>query len=141
MKGAMKDFVSAPLTPRKSLLDRVEDALLPLINLVFLLLMFFIVAGQMQNRALPTLPGTAGDTGSDRPQADLVVVASGDWQVEGQTVTATNLARYLPDARSKPSLTVGADAGTSMKDLESLFSTLADAGYADVVLLTEPAGS
>jgi biopolymer transport protein ExbD len=137
----MKDFVSAPLTPRKSLLDRVEDALLPLINLVFLLLMFFIVAGQMQNRALPTLPGTAAEAESDRPRADLVVMASGDWQVEGQTVTPANLTRHLPDAKSKPSLTIGADAGTSMKDLESLFSTLADAGYADVVLLAEPAGS
>jgi biopolymer transport protein ExbD len=137
----MKDFVSAPLTPRKSLLDRVEDALLPLINLVFLLLMFFIVAGQMQDRALPTLPGTAAEAESDRPRADLVVMASGGWQIEGQTVTPANLARHLPDAESKPSLTVGADAGTSMKDLESLFSTLAEAGYADVVLLTEPARS
>lgn len=136
----MKDFISASLRPRKSLMERVEDALLPLINLVFLLLMFFIVAGQMQNRALPSLPGTAGEPGSDRPRADLVVMASGDWQVDGQTVTAGNLARHLPDAGSQPSLTVGTDADTSMTDLESLFSTLAEAGYTDVVLLTEPAG-
>ena len=30
-------------------MERLEDALLPLINLVFLLLMFFIVAGQLSD--------------------------------------------------------------------------------------------
>ena len=36
----MTELVPPPSTSRKSLMERVEDALLPLINLVFLLLMF-----------------------------------------------------------------------------------------------------
>ena len=43
----MTDLVPPPVTSGKSLMERLEDALLPLINLVFLLLMFFIVAGQL----------------------------------------------------------------------------------------------
>jgi len=129
-------FTAAP----KSLMERVEDALLPLINLVFLLLMFFIVAGQMQNRALPDLPGTIAEDASDRVRADLMVLASGEWQVDGRKVDANSLARHLPASDSKPSLTVGAAAGTAMADLESLFGLLADRGYQDVVLLTEPSG-
>ena len=43
----MSDLVPPPFTSGKTLMERVEDALLPLINLVFLLLMFFIVAGQL----------------------------------------------------------------------------------------------
>lgn len=130
-------FTAAP----KSLMERVEDALLPLINLVFLLLMFFIVAGEMQNRVLPDLPGTAVEEASAGAQADLVVRASGDWQVAGRKVDASSLVRHLPASDSKPSLIVGAAAGTAMSDLESLFSLLADEGYQDVVLLTEPSGA
>jgi biopolymer transport protein ExbD len=136
----MKDFVPASHVSGKSLMERVEDALLPLINLVFLLLMFFIVAGQMQNRALPELPGTAAEQTSDRAEADLVVRASGAWQVDGQTVDAGNLARHLPSPDSKESLTVGTASGTTMADLESLISLLSKAGYQDIVLLTEPSG-
>ena len=53
----MTELVPPPSTSGKGLLERVEDALLPLINLVFLLLMFFIVAGQLTNEPLPELPG------------------------------------------------------------------------------------
>lgn len=130
-------FTAAP----KSLMERLEDALLPLINLVFLLLMFFIVSGQMQNRALPDLPGTVAEDASARVEADLMVLASGEWQVAGRKVDADSLVRHLPASDSKPSLTVGAAAGTAMSDLESLFGVLADEGYQDVVLLTEPSGA
>ena len=134
----MTEFATAPVASRKSLMERLEDALLPLINLVFLLLMFFIVAGQMQNRTLPALPGTAAEQTSDESEADLVILASGQWQVRGDTVNPDTLASHLPAAASQASLTVAAEASTSMADLEALFSLLADAGYQNVVLLTEP---
>ena len=54
----MSDLVPPPFTSGKTLMERVEDALLPLINLVFLLLMFFIVAGQLTDDPLPELPAT-----------------------------------------------------------------------------------
>lgn len=136
----MKDVIPPSPTTGKSLMERVEDALLPLINLVFLLLMFFIVAGQMQERTLPELPGTALETGSDRPRVDLIVLATGDWQVDGRTVSAGQLARHLPAASPQTSLTIGAAAGTTMADLELLFSELEAAGYQDIILMTEPAG-
>ena len=112
----------------------------PLIDVVFILLVFFIVAGQMQNRALPELPGTTMTETSERTRADLVVLASGDWQVDGRKVDAGSLARSLPGSDESPSLTVAAAAGTSMADLESLFERLSDEGYQDIVLLTEPSG-
>lgn len=52
----MTELIPSPSTSGKSLMERVEDALLPLINLVFLLLMFFIVAGQLADDPLPDLP-------------------------------------------------------------------------------------
>ena len=137
----MKDFVPPIYAPRKTLMERLEDALLPLINLVFLLLMFFIVAGQLQDRALPTLPDTATNQSTDQPEADLIVTATGNWQVAGQTVSAEKLTAALPSAEASPTLTIGVDAETRITDLERLFGLLEDAGFEDVVLLTEPSAS
>src|SRR5690554_7667255 len=69
----MTELVPPPSTSGKGLLDRVEDALLPLINLVFLLLIFFIVAGQLTNEPLPELPGAARQQQERAPEADLMV--------------------------------------------------------------------
>jgi len=55
------------------LLSRVESNLLPLINLVFLLLMFFIAVGQMSPTPLPDLPGSKAQQAPKQPRADLVV--------------------------------------------------------------------
>lgn len=48
----MSDLVPPPFTSGKTLMERVEDALLPLINLVFLLLMFFIREKLTKNERL-----------------------------------------------------------------------------------------
>ena len=74
----MTELFPPPSTSGKTLLERVEDSLLPLINLVFLLLMFFIVAGQIADEPLPELPG-ASDISQQPPHADLLVTANGDW--------------------------------------------------------------
>lgn len=134
-----------PLTPEpfedsKSLLDRVEDSLLPLINLVFLLLMFFIVAGQLTDTPLPELPAMSSSEAGEQPEADLVVSKEGQFLVANEAVTPGALAEALPapDDIEQP-LRIGAAGITSMSDLETLFRRLEDLGYDEVILLTEPA--
>ena len=92
----MTELVPPPSTSGKGLLERVEDALLPLINLVFLLLMFFIVAGQLTNEPLPELPGTEQSPDQQAPEADMMVQADGQWQVEGKHQTRESLLAALP---------------------------------------------
>ncbi|AOY90296.1 biopolymer transporter ExbD [Marinobacter salinus] len=130
-------MVPPPSTSGKTLMSRVEDALLPLINLVFLLLMFFIVAGQLADEPLPELPST-GASQSQQPYADLLVTASGDWQVAGETLTRETLPGRLPGAQSGQPLKVAAAGAISMAQLETLFRVLASSGYTDIILLTEP---
>ncbi|MGM0571856.1 ExbD/TolR family protein [Marinobacter sp.] len=134
-----------PLTPEpfedsKSLLERVEDSLLPLINLVFLLLMFFIVAGQLTDTILPELPEMAAQGADEQPEADLVVSDRGQFLVANEPVTLETLGDALPrpDDTGEP-LRVGAAGVTSMSELERLFRTLEALGYSEVILLTEPA--
>ncbi|WP_111493206.1 ExbD/TolR family protein [Marinobacter bohaiensis] len=133
-----------PLLPQsqdgdgRNLLDRVEDAMLPLINLVFLLLLFFIVAGHLTDDPLPTLPGTAEEGESSAPKADMMVTADGDWQIGKQVVPREQLLQQLPRPDAARPLRIAADAGITLDDLESLLHTLEQAGYDKVTLLTEP---
>ena len=69
----MNPLFPPPATSGKSLLARMEDALLPLINLVFLLLMFFIVAGQLAGEPLPELPGSQSSPHSSATPAAIGV--------------------------------------------------------------------
>ena len=134
----MTELVPPPGTSGKGLLDRVEDALLPLINLVFLLLMFFIVAGQLANDPLPELPGTSQLEKERSPEADLMVRADGTWQVDGKTRQADTLLAALDEPGEDASLRIAADEGLTMADLETLLRLLEQGGYTEVVLLTEP---
>ena len=134
----MNELVPPPGTSGKGLLDRVEDALLPLINLVFLLLMFFIVAGQLANDPLPELPGTAELEKQRSPEADLMVKADGSWQVDGKNHQADTLLAALDEPGEDASLRIAADEGLTMADLETLLRLLEQGGYTEVVLLTEP---
>ncbi|SFR66896.1 outer membrane transport energization protein ExbD [Marinobacter daqiaonensis] len=132
-----------PLTPepfedRKTLLERVEDSLLPLINLVFLLLMFFIVAGQLTDTAIPELPGMASPEAGEQPEADLVVSADGAFMVANEPVALDALPDTLPQPQDDTTLRIAAASGTAMDQLEVLFRTLEDAGFSEVILLTEP---
>jgi len=134
----MNELVPPPGTSGKGLLDRVEDALLPLINLVFLLLMFFIVAGQLTNNPLPELPGTTQLEKERSPEADLMVKVDGSWQVDGKSRQADTLLAALDDPGEDASLRIAADEGLTMADLETLLRLLEQGGYTEVVLLTEP---
>ncbi len=128
-----------PFEDSKTLLERVEDSLLPLINLVFLLLMFFIVAGQLTDTVLPELPGlTAGEAG-EQPEADLVMAEDGGFRVANEPVDLKSLESVLPPPDDARTLQVAAAAGTPMGELERLFRHLETIGYGEVILLTEPA--
>ena len=135
----MTDLVPPPSTSGKGLLERVEDALLPLINLVFLLLMFFIVAGQLTNEPLPELPGTEQSPEQQAPEADMMVQADGQWQVEGKHQTRESLLAALPAPDENVPLKIAADQSLTMANLEDLLRILEEGGYSEVLLLTEPA--
>ncbi|WP_242634480.1 ExbD/TolR family protein [Marinobacter salicampi] len=129
-----------PITPGsgKSLLDRVEDSLLPLINLVFLLLMFFIVAGKISEVPLPELPAMAGEDRAEPPKAELVVESADRWLVAGEPVARADLADHLPQPGQDQPLRIAASRDITMADLEALFRLLEELGHTDILLLTEP---
>jgi biopolymer transport protein ExbD len=119
-------------------MERVEDALLPLINLVFLLLMFFIVAGQLTDDPLPELPATQQAEDRQSPHADMIVSAAGEWKVDGGLFDKESIVAKLPEPDPQSPLKIAAAERITMADLETLFQLLEQAGYRDILLLTEP---
>lgn len=134
----MTDLITSRTSSTKSLLERVEDALLPLINLVFLLLMFFIVAGHLTNGSLPDLPDATVNGPQKAAEPDLIVTADGDWRVGSRVVDTENLLNELPARGRGEPLRVAAARSLTMADLTDLFRLLEHGGYDDVLLLTEP---
>lgn len=128
-----------PPEPGKALLDRLEDALLPLINLVFLLLMFFLVAGQLSDEPLPGLPAGPGDGDRAPARADLIITEDGRWRVNGETLPANALPKTLPKPSADEPLRVAAAGQLTMARLEPMLEQLEQRGYANILLLTEPA--
>ena len=121
----------------RSLMERLEEGLLPLINVVFLLLMFFLIAGIILSDQLPPLPQSlAGDQG-DQPRLDLVIDADSNLRHDGRDIGKDQLAEHLPPYDKENRLRVGAHQSLSMGDLESLFSALSEAGHPEVILLTD----
>ena len=121
-----------------SLTERLEEGLLPLINVVFLLLMFFLIAGIILRDEIPPLPGSQAETSDQRPNVDLVVEKDGGLRFHGETVTNSQLHRVLPEYDPEDRLRLGVGRDFEMGELEALFDRLADAGHPQVILLTEP---
>ncbi|MEQ6885749.1 biopolymer transporter ExbD [Salicola sp. Rm-C-2C1-2] len=121
-----------------ALTEKLEEGLLPLINVVFLLLLFFLIAGIVLQDQLPALPDTANKRDDRRPDMDLVVEADGSLRLSGESIERTALAEQLPDYDKSDRLRLGVDEQLSMSELESLFQTLDEAGHPQVILLTDP---
>ncbi|TVP54733.1 MAG: biopolymer transporter ExbD [Halomonadaceae bacterium] len=135
----LPSFIPGASTPENTVTDRLEDGLLPLINVVFLLLMFFLIAGIIMQDALPPLPSSAETASQDDPRLDLVIAADGSLLQEGRPLSASELQQRLPSYDVDNRLRIGAHQDLSMADLEARFQELSEAGHPDVILLTDQA--
>ncbi len=116
-----------------------DDNVLPLINIVFLLLIFFMVAGALHARPPfdATPPGTEHADDSQPGNAILAVSADGDLALGGKPIEAAALPDALArrDSEDEP-LQVQAHRDLRATTLQDLLSDLRRAGVAEVHLLT-----
>lgn len=120
---------------------RGDHGLVPLINVVFLLLAFFMIAGQIQRsdavRVAP--PVSISETVPAERRLELVVVADGTVYLEGEAVPLEELVSALtasnPDGRD---ILVKADADLEVTRLEAILEELLRAGASRAALATTP---
>lgn len=117
-----------------------EANLIPLINVVFLLLIFFMLAG----RLAPTESNALAPPRSDSPQSAraaplvLLVDRTGQISLDGELLDDTTLTARVAEtlADSHPHIQVKADATLEALRLVDLLEQLRAAGAEDIDLLT-----
>lgn len=123
-----------------------EDAdtrILPLINIVFLLLIFFMVAGQLSTSdPFEVAPPEAANAGEARLEgAEILLGSSGDLALDGREMDCAALLGSLEQRlRTAPDLPLRlrADQGGKAQALVALMQDLRSLGARDVVLVTLP---
>ena len=127
----MNDKLQAPLRPRKS----IDDQLIPLINIVFLLLIFFMVAGQItQPEARVEPPESLSRKPAPDQPARLVLERSGALRIDGRKVEAETLARELETDPGSTGITLAADRDVLASDLAPVLRAVRAAGFETVTL-------
>jgi biopolymer transport protein ExbD len=117
-----------------------EANLIPLINVVFLLLIFFMLAG----RLAPTEPVAVDPPRSDSPQSAraiplvLLIDRTGQISLDGELLDETSLAERVAErlANDPPHLQIKADATLEALRLVDLLERLRAAGAEEIDLLT-----
>ena len=119
-----------------------EENVLPLINIVFLLLIFFMIAGVISaTTPFPVDPPTTrAAEASDAPQDGIAIGRDGQLAFGGEQITLAELDEYLVnwqrDAAPDDVLAVQADADASTRQLLDVIERLRAADVATVRLIT-----
>lgn len=134
---------------------RGDHGLVPLINVVFLLLAFFMIAGQIQRADLVWVdpPVSVSEALPDERRTDVVVDRDGTVFLEGEPVALELLTEALGSAnedrwngvgRGQPmdvkgsTVLVKADADLEVTKLEAVLAELMRAGISRAALATTP---
>jgi len=126
---------------------RIGLNLVPLINVIFLLLVFFMLAGTLRppepfNVKLPE--STTSDKSEVEPvyeQAELTVARDGRLSLNGHEIARADLPRALATlfaGVASPAVTFTIDAGADTGDMVDLIAELRAAGATLVFLTTRP---
>lgn len=120
-----------------------EDSLLPLINIVFLLLIFFMVAGRLASSD-PFEVETPESISEGLPQPEipnLLLGRDGSLALNGEVVARDELGQRLApllDGEGPAKLRLRADARTDTPEVVALMEELRGHGIERLQLITQP---
>lgn len=117
-----------------------EDHILPLINIVFLLLIFFMVAGALTTPEAVEVDPPAAKVEGEEPERDadtLYLTADGELSLGEQPVALDGLAAV---AGEREELLLRADAGTEGLRVVEVMRALREAGLERVRLVIRKEG-
>ena len=123
---------------------RALISLTPLIDVVFILVVFFMLASSFFDwRAIDlTAPGQAAASPSAEG-AVLVEVRADGLRLSGQPITLDDLAQHLRDRLADDAgrrVLVQASTGVALQRVIAVLDRVSDAGASDLSLVRDPAG-
>lgn len=126
-----------------------DDRILPLINIVFLLLIFFMVAGKLTTSDPFQVDPVKSNSSTPGSASELLVLVGSDGKlaIDGVAVDRDDFKSALaahfpksPSAKSKhPHVRLKADANAQASDVVALMELMKEAGVSKLDLLTIPA--
>lgn len=130
--------MSQPLYPRRAKAS-ADDNLVPMINIVFLLLIFFMVASQINAPESDIRPPQSSSQKPVPPgQLELSLTAGGDLFREGEPLGIEQLPALIADQVSAGRLNVvlKIDQAALAEDLDRVFAVLRSQGISLITLRT-----
>lgn len=130
----MSDLI--PVRTRAS----ADDNLIPLINIVFLLLIFFMIAGQINQMAPDDIEAPLSVSEAPMESTNIVVTMTreGVLAVNGEPSTLENLQSVAGQwASDNSTISFKADRQLRASDVDPVLSALKSAGVAKVTLFSQ----
>lgn len=127
------------LLPPRRVRTSADDNLVPMINIVFLLLIFFMVAGQI---SAPDGDVSVPQSGSRKPvpegQLELSLTAGGELLQGGEPLAVAQLPELIAEQAlvGTRSVVLKADRNATAQSLDQVFAVLRSQGISLVTLRT-----
>ena len=136
-----------PKRRRKSKTGEVEINLTPLIDVVFLLLIFFMISTTFiqENRLQIQLPEASPQAQTPSAELEVVIDAQGNYFVNGNKLVnsdASTVADALQQLRPQPDsnkLLISADAATEHQHVIKVMDVAGQLGFEQINMMTRPA--
>lgn len=125
-----------------------DDNLIPLINIVFLMLIFFMVAGQIQpsDGVKVELPNSISDTKLTPERLKVVIAEDGELFIDGAQVLqddfASRVLAYVqtltPEQKENAAVVIKADGNLVVERMQDYVKTIKKSGVTHISLMTQP---
>ena len=124
---------------KKNIKPKNDDKLLPLVNIIFLLLIFFMIAGvvQKQKELYEVELGTAViENYIDSDDKTIFIRKDGTIVFDGKGISDNELKTYLKEIEDKEKLVIAADGKITSERLNKILLILTRENIERIVLLT-----
>ena len=123
----------------KNIKTKNDDNLLPLVNIIFLLLIFFMIAGvvQKQKELYEVELGTAViENYIDSDDKTIFIRKDGTIVFDGKGISDNELKTYLREIEEKEKLVIAADGKITSERLNKILLILTRENIERIILLT-----
>ena len=123
----------------KNIKPKNDDNLLPLVNIIFLLLIFFMIAGvvQKQKELYEVELGTAViENYIDADDKTIFIRKDGTIVFDGKGISDNELKTYLKEIEDKEKLVIAADGKITSERLNKILLILTRENIERIILLT-----
>lgn len=128
------------LYPASQQNNTLEDNLIPMINIIFLLLIFFMIAGQVSQLRNPEsirVPDSASQKAITPQTIQITITQNQHYFVDDQPIALDELDRLLTDTSDKKTVNLMVDASLTAGDLDRVLQLLRQQTVRKVALFTQ----